>query len=220
MMFFNPEIPIITRKKSAFAIPDLPGLWRLHWQLFGITILSTFYTRHDQACLLWGVISASIFIMAQFVTLSWLTQAVLASVLTVVGIVGMLYLTWYFTKIETLSWILYGWAVLMGTGILLTDLGVFLGWGEVLMNICPMWLGLSAIGYGVMSFGMRSRAFLLISLLHLLTIGILPYVSPWQPLVTGFIISGSVFLIAELQWDADEACDHHNLLASSPQSPY
>lgn len=216
MVFFNPEIPIINRKKSAFAIQDLPGLWRVHWQPFGVTILSTFYTRHDQACLLWGVISASVFIMAQFIALSWITQAMLASVLTLVGITGMLYLTWYFTKVETLSWILYSWAALMGTGILLTDLSVFLGWGQILINICPLWLGLSAIGYGVTGLGMRSRAFLLVSLLHLITIGILPYVSPWQPLATGLMISGSVFFIAELQWDADEACNHHTVLVSSP----
>lgn len=219
MVFFNPEIPIITRKKSAFAIQDLPGLWRIHWQLFGVTVLSTFYTRHDQACLLWGVLSASIFITAQFMTLSWVAQAMLASVLTLVGIAGMLYLTWYLIKVETLSWVLSGWAVLMGIGILLTDLGVFLGWGQILMQICPLWLGLSAIGYAGTGLGMRSRAFLFVSLLHLIAIGILPYVSPWQPLITGLIISGSVFLIAELQWDADEACAHHNLLAASPTPP-
>lgn len=219
MLSFNSDLPIVTRKKSAFAIQDLPGLWRIHWQLFGITILSTFYTRHDQACLLWGVLSAIIFMMAQFMALSWITQALLASVLTLIGMAGMLCLTWYFTKIPTLSWILYGWTGLMGTGILLTDLGIFLGWGQILMHICPLWLGLSAIGYGAMGVGMRSRAFLLVSLLHLITIGLLPYLSPWQPLTTGLVISGSVFLIAELQWDADEACEHHNLLASSPPTP-
>ncbi len=218
MIFFKPGAPVFSRKKSAFAIQDLPGLWRVHWELFGITILSTFYTRHDQACLLWGVTSIGIFITAQFITLSWTTQAALASALTLLGIAGTLCLTWYLTKVETLSWILYSWAGLMGIGILLTDLGIFLGWGQILMHICPLWLGLSAIGYGVMGVGMRSRAFLLVSLLHLLTIGLLPYLNPWQPLVTGLIISGSVFLIAELQWDADETCDHHNLLASPPIS--
>lgn len=208
MSFFNSEVPIVVRKPSAFAIQDLPGLWRVHWQIDQRVLISTFYTRHDQACLLWGAIAAIIFITAQFLPLTWTAQAVLASLSTLVGIIGMIALTWWFVTSERISWVLGCWAGLMLGGVVITDLGVFWGWGQILANICPLWLWLSAGGYLLMGMGMRSRLFLLISLLHGLTIGFLPYVPTWQPLITGLIISGSAFLIAELQWDANGVCGY------------
>lgn len=206
MSFFNSEVPIITRKRSAYAIEDVPGLWRVHWQINSVTLFSSFYTRHDQACLLWGVISGGIFVAAQFLPVDWMSQAIFSSALTVVAIVGMVSLTWYFTAVERLTWILASWVILMLLGILVTDLSVFLGWGRVLVQICPLWLGLSAIGYWITGIGMRSRTFILIGLLHLFTIWILPYVGFWQPLTTGIIISGSVLYLAELQWDSNGVC--------------
>ena len=48
---------------------------------------------------------------------------------------------------------------------------------------------------------MRSRAFILASLVHLLGIAILPYVAGWQFLATGLIMAASLLVFAELQWD-------------------
>lgn len=44
----------------------------------------------------------------------------------------------------------------MLVGTLLTDLGIFLNWGFVLLNLCPIWLGLSALGYLGTGWGSRN----------------------------------------------------------------
>jgi len=95
---------------------------------------------------------------------------------------------------------------LMLLGLVITDLGIFLGWGTVLMHLCPLWLGLVAIGYLCTGFGMRSRTLMIIGLIHLLGIAILPYVGSWQFLATGIIMGGSVLVLAEFQWDSFGTC--------------
>lgn len=208
MSFFNFDSPIAARKRSAFEIQDAPGLWRIHWQVNQRVLISTFYTRHDQACLLWGAIAAGIFVTAQFLPFAWTVQALLASVSTIVGIVSMSLLTWYFVTSERITWVLGCWAALMLCGAIGTDLAVFFGWMPILINICPLWLWLNAAGYLLTGVGLRSRLFLLIGLLHLLAIGLLPHAPTWQPLITGVVISGSAFLLAELQWDANGVCGY------------
>jgi hypothetical protein len=208
MNFFNPDIPVISKKKSAFEM-TAPGLLRVHWQVGEFTIHSSFYTKHDQACLLWSALSGSLFVIAQFLPVSWVTQAIVASVVTLIGVAGMIYLTWYLTTAERrLAIVLFSWVGLMLTGAIVTDLSIFLSWLPVLMNICTFWLSLSAIGYLITAIGMRSRAFFLAAMLHLLAIGILPHVGQWQPLTTGIVIALSVYLIAELQWDSNGVCGH------------
>lgn len=211
MNFFNFDIPVVARKQSAFAICDLPGLWRVHWQINQRVILSTFYTRHDQACLLWAAVSALIFLTAQFIPLSWLAQAAIATGLTVICAGAMVALTFRFTVAEQLSWVLYGWSLLMLVGTVITDLSLLLGWGTVLGHLCSLWLGISGVGYLITGLGMRSRAFLLIAAVHFLTIYLLPTIGAWQPLATGMVISGSALLIAEIQWDANGVCGHSGL---------
>ncbi|MDX2229986.1 MAG: hypothetical protein NW220_10130 [Leptolyngbyaceae cyanobacterium bins.349] len=196
------------RKNSAFDIPEMPGLWRIHWQIHDRVLFSSFYTRHDQACLLWGAIAAVIFLVAQFLPLSWTTQTLFAASLTLVGVIGMLLLTWQFARFERLSWVLGSWAGLMLLGAIATYQAMFGGWAGVLMHICPLWLGLSGAGYLVTGIGMRSRLFLLLSGLHLLTISVLPLFPAWHPLITGGVISSSAFLIAEFQWDANGVCGY------------
>jgi hypothetical protein len=208
MEFFNYDIPIISRKKLAIEWQNLPGIWCVRWQINHLTILSSFYTRHDLACLLWAIVSAGIFIIAQFATFSWLTQAYLASGLTGIGTVGMGYLTWRFTSVERLAWILYTWTALMLSGTVVTDLSFFLGWGVILCHICHFWLALIGIGYLITGVGMRSRAILLCSIIHFFAIGILPHVGRWQSLTTGAIVAGCVLLLAELQWDSNGVCIH------------
>jgi hypothetical protein len=205
MTFFNPNAPLLCRKQSVLELPPLPGLWRFHWQIGSLTLFSSFYTQLDQACILWGVLSTVIFVTAQFFPISWVTQAVWWSALSVMGTVGMVALTPSWLK-EELGWIVYSWVILMGLGVIITDLSIFLGWGEVLMYLCPLWLGLVALGYLCTGLGMRSRTLILTGLIHLLSIGILPYVGTWQFLATGIVMGGSVLLLAEFQWDSSGTC--------------
>lgn len=204
--FFNPNAPLLCRKQTVLDLPDLPGLWRCHWQIGNFTLLSTFYTQLDQACIIWGVISFVIFGTAQFSPISWFTQAVWWSALSVIGTVGMMVLTPSWLRSEGLGWILDSWIILMLLGLVITDLGIFLGWGTVLMHLCPLWLGLVGIGYLCTGFGMRSRTLMIIGLIHLLGIAILPYVGSWQFLATGIIMGGSVLVLAEFQWDSFGTC--------------
>lgn len=206
MSFFNPNVPLLCRKQSVLELPPLPGLWRFHWQLGHSIVISTFYTRLDQACLLWGVISIVIFATAQFFPISWFTQAILWSILSVIGTVGMVMLTPSWLRTEGLGWILDSWIILMGLGVVITDLSIFLGWGEVIMYLCPLWLGLTALGYFCTGLGMRSRTLILTGLIHLLSIAILPYVGSWQFLTTGIVMGGSGLLLAEFQWDSSGTC--------------
>ena len=206
MTFFNPNTPLLCRKESAYALPDVPGVWRFHLQIGKTTLLSTFYTRLDQACIVWGVISAIIFITAQFLPVSWTTQAIWWSSLSLIGTVGMVALTPSWIRVEGLGWILDSWIFLMLFGLVVTDLSIFLGWGEVLMNLCPLWLGLIALGYFCTGVGMRSRTLILTGFFHLLSIWILPYCGAWQFLSTGIITGGSVLLLAEFQWDSFGTC--------------
>jgi hypothetical protein len=86
-------------------------------------------------------------------------QAGLWSVLGLVGTAAMVSMTYSSVKIERLTLVLYGWVILMLLGLVLTDLGIFLGWEKVLANLCLLWLGMSGIGYLETGFAVRSRAF-------------------------------------------------------------
>lgn len=209
--FFNQEIPLLKRKQSAFAIADLPGLWRLHWQLGQVIVFSTFYTRIDQACLLWGIISGIIFLTAQFAPIDWATQAFFWSGLTLLGTGAMIKLSENCTAVEPLNHVLSAWIFLMLAGLVLTDLSIFLGWAPVLTQLPLLWLALNALGYFYTGLKMRSRAFLLICLVHLLAISTLSWVGAWQFLETGVVMGLSSILLAELQWDSSGVCDTHRL---------
>lgn len=206
MSFFNPNAPLLCRKQGVIDIPDIPGIWRFHWQIGDFILFSTFYTRLDQACIVWGVISTVIFVTAQFFPISWLTQATWWSVLSVLGIFSMIALTPSWLKVEGLGWILSSWIFLMLLGLVITDLSILLGWGVILMWLCPLWLSLVALAYLFTGIGMRSRTLIIIGLVHLLSIGILPYVGNWQFLTTGIVMGGCVLLLAEFQWDSFGTC--------------
>lgn len=198
---FNTSYPLLRFKQKQLDIQDLSGLLQIRWQVGQKTLLCAVYTRIDQVFLIWGVIAAAIFTTAQFFPISWQSQAIAWSVLTLVGTAGMAYLTDFWVKVEKLRWVLYLWAGLMGLGLVVTDCGIFWGIGIILMYLCPLWLGLSAIGYIGMGLGMRSRTFILAGILHLLGIGLLPYAGAWQFLLTGVIMASCLLLLAELQWD-------------------
>lgn len=206
--WFTLTSPLLKRKRSAFEIEDLPGIWRIHWQLGDTTLLSTFYTRIDQACLVWGIISALIFSVAQFCAIDWRLQAILWTGLTLIGTIAMVQLSHHWRSIKPLSDVIDAWVFLMLFGVGLTDLGVFLGWGFLLVNLCPLWLILDGMGYLYTGAKMRSRAFAFIGLLNLAGLALLPHISEWQFLATGLITGISTLLMAELQWDSGDVCAH------------
>ncbi|MGF1542661.1 MAG: hypothetical protein ACFCU5_19835 [Pleurocapsa sp.] len=212
MALFNTQEPIVRRKQEALDFQDRQGLWKLKLRIQNKTLFSRFYTRIDQVFVVWGLISGIIFITAQFSPIDWITQATFWSVLTVIGTVSMAYLTYFWVRVERLRWVLYAWIVLMLGGVVISDLGIFLGWGQVLMHLCHLWLGLSAIGYFCTGWGLRSRAFTFGGIFHLLGILLLPYCIGWQFLTTGMIMTLNLLVFAETQWDMRPPMDNYALL--------
>ncbi|MEG3881814.1 hypothetical protein QT972_31095 [Microcoleus sp. herbarium7] len=214
MTFFNYSVPPLRRKQLNLDVQDLEGLWYVQFRLGKNRFYSTFYTRLDQACLLWGLLLIPMFGTAQFFSVSWMLQAGLWSLLSLLGTAAMISKTYYWVKIERVTWVLYGWVILMLLGLLLTDFGIFLGWEKVLANLCPLWLGMSGLGYFLTGVAVRSRALLTASFFHLLGILILPYTSGWYFLFTGVVMVFSLLVLAEWQWDMRHPI---NYAASTPE---
>lgn len=213
MKFFNPTEPILRRKQKALDIQDLEGLLCFQFNLKQKKLVSLLYTRIDQVFVVWGLISATIFFTAQFAPISWVTQAVFWSILSAIGSIAMIVLTYFWVKIEHLRWLLYSWVGLMLVGVALTDLGIFLSWGQILMNLCNLWLGLSAIGYVCTGVGMRSRAFILAAIAHFAGMAILPSVGGFQFLATGIVMTATLLVFAEMQWDMRPPLNNNNRLS-------
>ena len=201
MTFFNYSVPLLRRKQLNIEGQDLEGLWQVQFPLGKERFYSKFYTCLDRACLLWSLLLIPMFGTAQFFPVSWMLQAGLWSVLSLGGTAAMVSMTYSWVKIERLTWVLYGWVILMLLGLLLTDLGIFLGWEKVLPNLCHLWLGISGIGYLGTGFAVRSRALLATSFFHLSGILILPYTTGLSFLFTGTLMVFSLLVLAELQWD-------------------
>lgn len=202
MHFFDPSQPILRRKQSHLDVQDLQGLIRIRWRIQNLTILSWLYTRIDQVFLLWGWITLVIFWLPQlFPSVNWLYHAMFSSALALLGVAGMVYLSWYWVTVESLRWVIYGWASLMLLGVVLTDIGVFVPNGLILMNLCPLWLGLSGFGYGFTGVGLRSRTFLLAAVLHGAAIWALTWFPNLQFFISGAVTAGCLFMLADLQWD-------------------
>jgi hypothetical protein len=209
--------PILRPKQHALDVQDLQGLLKIHWKVHRFTLYTGFYTRIDQVFLLWGMITGIIFLTAQFLPISWTTQAFAWSVLTLVGTLGTVQLTWYWVSVERLRWVVYCWVGLMLAGLAATDFAIFAGGWQLLMYLCPLWLGLSAMGYLLTAWGLRSYAFLFSGLLHLGAIAALSYFPQWQHLITGVITAGCLFLLAEVQWDMQSSSDFQMLTEAQRQ---
>lgn len=201
MTFLTLSQPFLRDKQKDLDYQDLQGVWRISGKIGNIRLISGFYTRIDQVFIVWGLICAGIFMTAQYFPISWITQAVLWTTLTTVGSAIMIAFTWFWVSVERLRWLIYAWIVLILGGLVLTDLGIFLGWGQVLMRLCPLWLGLSAIGYLITAWAVKSRTFVITAAIHLLGIALLPYCGGKQFLVTGLVMGISLLLLAELQWE-------------------
>ncbi len=212
MPLFKSAEPIIRRKQHALDFQDHQGLLKLRLQISNKTLFQNIYTRIDQVFVVWGLITAVIFFTAQFAPIDWVTQAVFWSVLTVVGTAGMTMLTHFWVKVERLRWILYAWIILMLGGVAITNFGIYCGSGTVLMHLCHLWLGLSAMGYFCTGIGLRSRAFIVSGLFHILGIAILPFCLGWQFLATGLVMSANLLMFAETQWDMRPPIDNYSIL--------
>ncbi|ARV62267.1 hypothetical protein BZZ01_29825 [Nostocales cyanobacterium HT-58-2] len=201
MSFFNNSVPPLRRKQVPLDIQDSEGLWFVNWQIGNIKFYSTFYTRIDQAFIIWGLLLIPIFTTAQFFPISWDLQATLWSILSFIGTAAMVYWTRNWVQRRQVIWILYCWVLLMLLGVVLTDLGVFLGWGEILLNLCPLWLGLCALGYFCTGLAVRSRTLIFTGIIHLLGIFILPHIIGWEFLTTGALMVVCLLFLAEFEWD-------------------
>jgi len=201
MGYFNLSEPTLRCKQTALDVQDLRGLWRIHWQIGNVQIFSALYTRIDLVFITWGLISILVFLTAQFFPVNWSIQAIVGSLLTAIGCYMTVILPWFWVRVEQLRWVIYTWVLLILAGIILTNLGIFIGWVQILPYLCPIWLGLSAIGYFCTALGLRSRAFILAGLIHLLGTTIVVYAEGWRFALTGLIIASTLFFLAELQWD-------------------
>lgn len=201
MSFFNKSVPPLRRKQAILDAKDLEGLLQVNWRIGKIQLYSTFYTRVDQAFIIWGLLLIPMFATAQFFPISWSLQAILWSALSCIGLAAMFKWTRYWVVRRQVSWVLYCWVILMLIGVILTDLGIFLGWGSILMYLCPLWLGLIALGYICTGFGIRSRTLLMVGALHLVGIWSLPYFSGWEFILTGALMTICLLILAEFEWD-------------------
>ena len=217
MPLFNTAEPIIRRKQHALDFQDRQGLLKLRLQISDKTLFNNIYTRIDQVFVVWGLITALIFFTAQFAPIDWRTQALFWSMLTVAGTVAMSVLTYFWVKVERLRWVLYAWIVLMLAGVGITDYGIFMGSGTILMHLCDLWLGLSAVGYFCTGIGLRSRALIMAGLFHILGIAILPLCVGWQFMATGLVMTANLLMFAETQWDMRLPIDNYGVLSEEQQ---
>jgi len=217
MPLFNSTEPIICRKQPSLDFPDRQGILKLKLKINNKTLFYNIYTIIDQVFVIWGLITAIIFFTAQFTPIDWIAQAIFWSILTVIGTVTMTALTHFWVKVEGLRWLLYSWVVLMLGGMTITDLAIYYGSPTVLMHLCELWLGLSAVGYFCTGIGLRSRAFIIAGLFHLVGIGILPLFIGWQFLVTGLVMTANLLMFAETQWDMRTPIYNYNVITEKRQ---
>lgn len=201
MDFFDNSLPPLSFKQINLNISPQQKVFHLCWSLGEHRFCSRIYTLVDLTCLLWALILIPMFVTAQFFPVSWTFLASLWSGLSLVGLAGMVAMSQYWVKVERVSWVLYCWLILMLVGLLITDLGVILIWNVVIANLCPLWLGISALGYWCTGLALHSRTIIAVGFVHLLAIGILPYVGSWQFLFTGSVMVLALILLAELRWD-------------------
>ncbi|MEO1623342.1 MAG: hypothetical protein AAFU53_20235 [Cyanobacteria bacterium J06632_3] len=162
---------------------------------------SVHFTEIDQAFIVWGAITLAIFSLGQFSPLSWTIQAVLDAALTGAGIATTSGLTWAIAVQAKLRWVIFLWAGLMAAGTVVTAYGVFFSSVLILSNLCLLWLGLCAVGYGAMAVGMRSRCFTAACLVHFAAMLFLNCTLGCQFFSSGLIMASTLFFFSFVQWD-------------------
>lgn len=194
-------MPIFQLKQSLTDPVDLHGVIKIQLGPQEKNWTVTYLTRLDQALIAWGIVTAMIFLMAQSYLIDWHTQAVLWSVLSCIAIVISGQLTWFWVTTRHQRWIFYSWSMLVLVGLGITDYGIFTGVGLVLRHLCPLWLSLSALGYIITGIGIQAQALILIGLIHWIAIPTLTLVPYSQFLLTGGVMSVSLFLLASFHWE-------------------
>ncbi len=201
---------------EAVAMRDSSGLIKAHFKgsfltKFVSNLPTLSFSELDQAFIYWGIVAIAIFSLAQFSLISWTTQSFIDAILTSVGIASTSKLTWRLACSERLRWVIFLWAGLMSGGMALTAYSITFGVGIVLLNLCPLWLGLCSFGYLAMGVGLRSRSFTAASLVHGLAIFALSFHPGWQFLTSGLVMAFTLFFFSVVPWDmrateADELC--------------
>ena len=192
---------IFQLKQSLVDPVDLHGVIKIQFGDSDHALISTYLTRLDQALLAWGIATAAIFLVAQFNLLDWPTQAILWSALSGLVIVISGRLTWFWVTTRNQRWIVYGWSLLVIAGLFLTDYSIWSGWGFVLRHLCALWLALSAMGYTITGIGIKAPALILLGIIHACAIPILTLLPSHQFLLTGIVMSVSLFFLAAFHWE-------------------
>lgn len=192
---------IFQLKQSLVDPVDLHGVIKIQFGQYNKFWVSTYLTRLDQALIAWGMVTATIFLVAQLYVLDWTIQAIIWSVLSCIVILIAGKLTWFWVSTRNQRWIVYSWSILVMVGLGVTDYGIFGGWNLILGNLCALWLGISAVGYLITGLGIHAQALLLIGLVHVCTIPSLALLPIYQFLVTGSVMSISLFLLAAFHWE-------------------
>lgn len=201
MSFFKPHQPILQKKQLSFNPQQLVSLGCLKIKPLQFLNLSGIYTCIDQVMICWGMVAGIIFLSAQFLPINWTDQAIFWSIITLIAVILMITLTHTWTSMERLSWLLYGWVALMVIGVIITDCSIVYHWGIMLSHLSHLWLLLSAIGYGLTAWGVRSRAFVIATIIHSVSIFFLSWFGSWQFAMTGLIMMSNLLIFAEGQWD-------------------
>lgn len=193
--------PIFCFKQTLPPPEERIGLITLRYPLPGGTVRETYYTRLDQALILWGGVTAIIFLTAQFSYWDWHTQAIADSTLTVSATWLTGKLAWPWATARKARWVVGFWSGLMLSAIVLSDYGIVTSNSLILQHLCTGWLGVCALGYFVTAIGMKSRALTLVAMVHLCAVLVVREFIPWQFLLTGSILTLSLCLLGTLQWD-------------------
>ncbi|MEO1395381.1 MAG: hypothetical protein AAFV90_20965 [Cyanobacteria bacterium J06634_5] len=205
MTSFDLHTVLSSSSSEAIGMQDLTGLLKVHVRRRLDSRLASlralWFTELDQAFAAWGVVTILIFSQAQFTALSWTTQAAIDTALTAIVTGGTSGLTWKIASTARLRWVVGLWAMLMMVGMALTLCGIHGGVAVILMNLCPLWLGICALGYGVMAVGMRSRCFATCALVHGLAIPGLSIEPSWQFFTSGLVMSLTLFFFSIVPWD-------------------
>ncbi len=217
MTFFAPSEPLLRPKQTALDVQDLKGLWSVRWQIGPQLLWHSHYTRIDQIFLFWAFAAVGIFAVAQFTSLSWSLQAWLWSLVSLTTGLMMARWAWCWTGIEQLRWLIWLWLGILLVGIGLTDYSIFAHWGWLMGHLCPLWLLLCGVGYGLTGVGLRSRSLCLIGLIHGCGIGLLPLVPAYQFLATGLVMGSTLLVLGEYQWDMRPPTTFANLTESQRQ---
>jgi len=190
---------------ETIGLQDLSGWLKVNTQQRINRLPHICLTELDQAFVAWGVIALIIFSIAQFSTLSWSDQAVIDAALTGAGVAGTSGLTWQIATIAKLRWVVFLWAALMCLGMALTAYGIFGGVAIILANLCGLWMGLCALGYGMMAVGMGSWSFTACFWLHGFAIASIYNQPEWQFLISGIVMSLTLFFFSIVPWDMQDA---------------